>query len=192
MLSLPHKPSGSNGRTSLTGGEQQNKSQLGPLSGLAHRIGPRVRIVWILTQLGFLALKPVALQVARRRGPFFLEANVRYQLFQTSVWSFRDPAVFRRSDAMFDASLRHHSFRVAAVLSVLGLVICHESDDPHFPPTCDMSHRSEPEPSNFTTLFESALEEYAKQTGKPWAEHPLAQKLEHCDSLESVSDVFQE
>jgi hypothetical protein len=55
-----------------------------------------------------------------------------------------------------------------------------------------MSHQSEPESSNFTTLFESALQEYAKQTGKPWEEHPLAKKLEQCYSLESVSDVLQE
>jgi hypothetical protein len=62
----------------------------------------------------------------------------------------------------------------------------------HFPPTCDMSRQSEPQSSNFTTLFESALQEYAKQTGKPWTEHPLAQQLEQCYSLESVSDVLQE
>ena len=55
-----------------------------------------------------------------------------------------------------------------------------------------MSHQSEPESSNFATLFESALREFAKQTGKPWAEHPLAKQLEQCYSLESVSDVLQE
>jgi hypothetical protein len=55
-----------------------------------------------------------------------------------------------------------------------------------------MSHQSEPEPSNFTTLFEFALEDYAKQTGKPWAEHPIAEQLEQCYSLESVSGVLQE
>jgi hypothetical protein len=55
-----------------------------------------------------------------------------------------------------------------------------------------MSHQSEPESSNFATLFESALREYAKQTGKPWAEHSLAKQLEQCYSLESVSDVLQE
>jgi hypothetical protein len=55
-----------------------------------------------------------------------------------------------------------------------------------------MSCRSEPQSSNFTTLFESALQEYAKQTGKPWAEHPLAKQLEQFYSLQSVSDVLQE
>jgi len=60
---------------------------------------------------------------------------------------------------------------------------------PHFHPTCDMSHQSA---SNFTALFESALEEYAGQTGKPWAEHPLAKQLEQCYSLESVSHVLEE
>jgi len=62
---------------------------------------------------------------------------------------------------------------------------------PHFPAICDMSHQSEPEPSNFTALFESALEEYAKLTGKPWAEHPLAKQLEQCYSLESILDALQ-
>jgi hypothetical protein len=61
----------------------------------------------------------------------------------------------------------------------------------HFPPTCNMSRQSEPQSSNFTTLFESALQEYANQTGKPWAEHPLAMQLEQCYSLESVSDALQ-
>jgi hypothetical protein len=55
-----------------------------------------------------------------------------------------------------------------------------------------MSHQSESESSHFTTLFESALREYAEQTGKPWAEHPLAKQLEQCHSLDSVSDVLQE
>jgi hypothetical protein len=55
-----------------------------------------------------------------------------------------------------------------------------------------MRDQSGLESSNLSNLFESALQEYEKKTGKPLAEHPLAERLEHCDSLESVSDVLQE
>jgi hypothetical protein len=61
----------------------------------------------------------------------------------------------------------------------------------HFPSSCYMSHQSNPESSSLTTLFDSALQQYAKQTGKPWADHPLAKELEQCHSLESISDVIQ-
>jgi hypothetical protein len=55
-----------------------------------------------------------------------------------------------------------------------------------------MSHQSEPEPSNFTILFERALQEYEMHTGEPWTKHPLARQLEQSYSLESVEDVLQE
>jgi hypothetical protein len=46
---------------------------------------------------------------------------------------------------------------------------------------------------DFSVVFDSALEEYEKETGKRLAEHPLAKRLDHCgDSLESVSTVLQE
>ena len=47
-------------------------------------------------------------------------------------------------------------------------------------------------PSRFQNLFEAAFQEYEKQTGKTLANHPLAEKLQNCDSVESVTAVFTE
>jgi hypothetical protein len=44
----------------------------------------------------------------------------------------------------------------------------------------------------FRALFESALQNYQHQTGTTLASHPLAQKLQNCDSPESVTAVLQE
>ena len=46
--------------------------------------------------------------------------------------------------------------------------------------------------SRFRILFESALQEYQTQTGTTLADHPLAEKLQHCDSIESITTVLQE
>ena len=46
--------------------------------------------------------------------------------------------------------------------------------------------------SRFRLLFESALQEYQKQTGTTLTSHPLAEKLQDCDSIESVTAVLQE
>jgi len=46
--------------------------------------------------------------------------------------------------------------------------------------------------SRFRLLFESALQEYERQTGTTLASHPLAEKIQHCDSIESVTTVLQE
>jgi hypothetical protein len=46
--------------------------------------------------------------------------------------------------------------------------------------------------SRFRLLFESALQEYQKQTGTTLASHPLAEKLQDCDSIESVTAVLHE
>jgi hypothetical protein len=65
---------------------------------------------------------------------------------------------------------------------------------PHFfaTPIRNMHDQSGLESSNFSNLFESALQEYAKKTGKPLAGHPLAERLDYCDTLESVLDVLQD
>jgi hypothetical protein len=44
-------------------------------------------------------------------------------------------------------------------------------------------------PSRFQELFEAA---YERQTGKTLANHPLAEKLQSCDSVESVAAVLRE
>ena len=46
--------------------------------------------------------------------------------------------------------------------------------------------------SCFQLLFESALQEYQNQTGTSLASHPLAEKLQDCHSIESITTVLQE
>ena len=60
----------------------------------------------------------------------------------------------------------------------------------HFLVCCDMSHQSGP--SLFQNLFESALQDYEIQTGIPLPNHPLAQQVQDCQSVESVTALLQE
>ena len=57
-----------------------------------------------------------------------------------------------------------------------------------------MSDQSELSP--FHSLFESSLHDYENQTGIPLAlalaNHPLAEQLQKCQSLESVTTLLQE
>ncbi|KAH9979685.1 hypothetical protein BJV74DRAFT_858080 [Russula compacta] len=46
--------------------------------------------------------------------------------------------------------------------------------------------------SRFRLLFDAALQDYEEQTGMKLVLHPLATKLEACDSVESIAAVFQE
>jgi hypothetical protein len=46
-------------------------------------------------------------------------------------------------------------------------------------------------PSRLQTLFEVALEEYEMKTKISLAEHPLAQELEDCHSVESITALLQ-
>ena len=41
-------------------------------------------------------------------------------------------------------------------------------------------------------LFQTALDDYKKQTGIELAKHPLAERLQDCDSVESVTDILRE
>jgi len=43
-----------------------------------------------------------------------------------------------------------------------------------------------------SSLFESALQDYERQTGIELVKHPLAERLEDCHSVESVVIVLQE
>ena len=47
-------------------------------------------------------------------------------------------------------------------------------------------------PSRLRALFDAALEDYEKQTGIALAKHPLAEQLQNCASVESVTDFFHE
>jgi hypothetical protein len=44
----------------------------------------------------------------------------------------------------------------------------------------------------FQVLFEVSLQEYEEQTGITLAKHPLAEQLQHCDTVESVTAILQE
>jgi hypothetical protein len=46
--------------------------------------------------------------------------------------------------------------------------------------------------SRFRALFAAALQDYQSQTGTALVNHPLAEKLQNCDSVESVTTVLQE
>ena len=46
--------------------------------------------------------------------------------------------------------------------------------------------------SNFEILFNAALAKYAQQTGNDLRNHPLAHKIDICDSPDSFLRVFQE
>ena len=51
---------------------------------------------------------------------------------------------------------------------------------------------SDSSPSHLQVFFEAALHDYEKQTGIALAKHPLADRLQNCDSVESVSAVLHE
>ena len=46
--------------------------------------------------------------------------------------------------------------------------------------------------SRLQVLFEVALQDYEKQTGISLIKHPLAEKLQNCDSVEFVTAVLHE
>jgi hypothetical protein len=44
--------------------------------------------------------------------------------------------------------------------------------------------------SQFQELFEAALQDYEEQTGIALAKHPLAEQLQSCDTVESVTAIL--
>jgi hypothetical protein len=46
--------------------------------------------------------------------------------------------------------------------------------------------------SRLRVLFEAALQNYEEQTGIPLDKHPLAERLQNCNTVESVADVLRE
>ncbi len=61
---------------------------------------------------------------------------------------------------------------------------------PYFFSACNMGDQSGS--SRFQVLFESALQDYEKQTGITLANHPLAQQLQICQTVESITDLLHE
>jgi len=45
--------------------------------------------------------------------------------------------------------------------------------------------------SNFQSIFDAALSDYAKQTGIDLATHPSAQTLQNCNSADATLDILQ-
>jgi hypothetical protein len=50
----------------------------------------------------------------------------------------------------------------------------------------------DPQSSRFRAFFDSALHDYQRQTGTTLSSHPLAEKIQDCDSVESVTAVLRE
>ncbi len=46
--------------------------------------------------------------------------------------------------------------------------------------------------SHFNVLLNAALTKYTEQTGNDLRDHPLASRIDSCDSAESILDIFQE
>jgi len=46
--------------------------------------------------------------------------------------------------------------------------------------------------SSFTAVFDVALAEYTKVTGKDLRDHPLAFRIDRCDSPDAILAIFQE
>jgi hypothetical protein len=61
---------------------------------------------------------------------------------------------------------------------------------PHISSSPNMSDHSAP--SNLKVLFEAALQDYETQTGIALAKHPLAERLQECHSIESITTVLHE
>ena len=45
--------------------------------------------------------------------------------------------------------------------------------------------------STFQSIFDAALKEYEKKTGRDLRTHPLAAELDQCNSPDAVLDIFQ-
>ena len=65
-----------------------------------------------------------------------------------------------------------------------------ENPIPRVFPAPDMSGQSAS--SHLQGLFEAALHDYEKQTGVALANHPLANKLQNCDTVESIIAILRE
>jgi hypothetical protein len=46
--------------------------------------------------------------------------------------------------------------------------------------------------SHLRVLFEAALEDYNQQTGIKLVKHPLAERLQNCNSVESVTAILRD
>ena len=59
-----------------------------------------------------------------------------------------------------------------------------------FSPNFDMSNQSGS--SRLRVLFQTALDDYEKKTGIELSNHPLAERLQDCNSVEAVTAILRE
>ena len=62
----------------------------------------------------------------------------------------------------------------------------------HISSISDMSQPSSSASSSFQGLFNAAFQDYENQTKTKLVQHPLAKKLEACDSVDSITAILQE
>jgi len=55
-----------------------------------------------------------------------------------------------------------------------------------------MTHQSESASARFQALFEPALQAYERKAGVSLAQHPLAIKLQSCDTVEAITGLLQD
>jgi hypothetical protein len=80
------------------------------------------------------------------------------------------------------------SYAVSARASLFSFSINH---DPNSPPVMSHTHTTST-PSNFQLILDNALKAYKKRTKKDLLKHPLADRLQACDSPSSILTVLQE
>lgn len=61
------------------------------------------------------------------------------------------------------------------------------SDEPS-----ESSVQTSPSPPNFKLIFDAALSDYKRNTGKDLLDHPLATELQRCDTVDAVLAILQD
>ena len=82
------------------------------------------------------------------------------------------------------------SLRLSESLAISSSQQTHPPHQPHFFPNRAMAHQSES--ARFQALFEAALQAYERKTGASLAQHPLAIKLQSCDTVEAITGLLQD
>src|SRR5579863_6621645 len=79
---------------------------------------------------------------------------------------------------------------ISHTLAIISSQLTNLAPRPLFFPTRDMAHQ--PESARFQALFEPALQAYEKNAGISLTQHPLAIKLQNCDSVEAITGLLQD
>src|SRR5579863_2389593 len=79
---------------------------------------------------------------------------------------------------------------ISHTLAIISSQLTNLAPRPLFFPTRDMAHQSES--ARFQALFEPALQAYEKTVDVSLAQHPLAIKLQSCDTVEDIAGLLQD